>query len=31
MTPGKTPRNSKALRLALLVVVAIAVWFVVFR
>lgn len=29
--PRKTPRNSKAMRLAVLVVVAVAVWFVVFR
>ncbi len=30
-TPRKTPRNSKAMRLAVLLVVAVAVWFVVFR
>jgi hypothetical protein len=29
--PRNTPRNNKAMRLALIVVVAIAVWFVVFR
>ena len=29
--PRNTPRNTKAMRLALIVVVAIAVWFVVFR
>jgi hypothetical protein len=26
-----TPRNNKAMRLAVIVVVAIAVWFVIFR
>ena len=26
-----TPRNTKAMRLAVIVVVAVAVWFVVFR
>jgi hypothetical protein len=30
-TPSNTPRNKKAMRLAILVVVALAVWFVVFR
>jgi hypothetical protein len=29
--PRKTPRNRKAMRLAVLAVVAVAVWFVVFR
>ncbi len=29
--PRNTPRNNKAMRLAIIVVVAVAVWFVVFR
>jgi hypothetical protein len=29
--PRNTPRNNKTMRLAVIVVVAVAVWFVVFR
>jgi hypothetical protein len=30
-TPRQTPRNNKAMALAVLVVVIVSVWFVVFR